>query len=399
MSILSGLQRASFRGVPFYFRQSESPNFGRKVVVHNFVNTGSRYVEDLGESKRVFNIQAEIVEETWSAFNRAKKALEKALNTPGIGSLIHPTDGRWQVVLTNATPAVNIINELNVARYTLSFEVADKNIFPTAATGNKGRINQIFDKIFGENQTVLEDTFNAIDQGLAVYNDARDTIQELTNDISDVVSTINGIPDEVAAFQRDIFDFQASLTSLIQTPSTLSQRFTTIFNNISLITDNFENLFNISLGLVGLGNNRTPKTGDSQRTETINNNRDAVYNFSDVAATTIAYAAATNLVYYNQEQLDSVQKRLDNAFMSIDPDTVDDTVYYELQNLRNQDRIYLESIRLNLAKIVTQRTNQVPSSILAYNLYGDSGRASEIITLNSIEDPAFVSGVINVLSQ
>lgn len=399
MSILSGLQRASFRGIPFYFRQSESPNFGRKVVVHNFVNTGSRYVEDLGESKRVFNIQAEIVEETWSAFNRAKKAFEKALNTPGIGALIHPTDGRWQVVLTNATPAVNIINELNVARYTLSFEVADKNIFPTATAGNKNRINQLYDKLFGDNEDSLANQFNCIGKGLAVYNDARDTIQDLTNLIDDTVSTINGIPDEVAAFQRDIADFQASLTNLIQTPSNLAQRFTTIFNNISLITDNFENLFNITLGLVGLGNNRAPKEGNSQRTETINNNRFATYNFNDVAATTIAYVASTNLVYYNQEQLDNVQKRLDSAFMSIDPDTVNDTVYYELQNLRNQNRIYLESIRLNLAKIVTQRTNQIPSSILSYNLYGDSTRASEIIALNSIEDPAFVSGIINVLSQ
>lgn len=399
MSILSGLQRASFRGVPFYFRQSDSPNFGRKTVVHEFVNTGSRYVEDLGESKRIFNIQAEIVEETWSAFNRAKKALEKALNTPGIGSLIHPTDGRWDVVLTAATPAVNIINELNAVKYTLTFQVADKNIFPTATAGNKNLINRLFDSIFGENQTVLADTFNAIDQGLAVYNDARDTIQELTNDISDVVSTINGIPDEVAAFQRDIVDFQASLTSLIQTPSTLAQRFTTIFNNISLITDNFENLFNISLGLVGLGNNRIPKEGDSQRTETINDNRNSVYNFNDVAATTIAYTAATNLVYYNQPQLDEIQKRLDAAFMSLDPNTVNDTIYYDLQNLRNQVRIYLDSIRLNLAKIVTQRTNQIPSTILAYEFYANTNRASEIITLNGIEDPAFVSGVINILSQ
>ena len=185
----------------------------------------------------------------------------------------------------------------------------------------------------------------------------------------------------------------------MQTPSTLASRFTTIFNNISVITENFGNLFDVALGMVGLGDNRTPRVGNSTRTATINDNRLAVYNFSDVAAITLAYEVATNLTYTSQEQLNNVQNRLNAAFQTLDPDLVDGTIYYNLQNLRNQLRLYLDTLRLNLAKIVTLRTNTIPSSILSFNLYGDTARADEIITLNNIENPAYVSGVINVLSQ
>jgi len=399
MTILSGFQKAKFRGAEYYVRTTNNPALGRKTVNHEYVNAG-RYVEDLGKKLKIITEEVEIMEITYSAYNRKKKALEKALSTPGVGILIHPTYGRLKVVVHESNSlGEDYINNLNCAKYSLTFYESDNNIFPTSKDGNKSLINRLFDSIFGDNQTILADAVSFYDQGIEVFNDARDTIQDLTSGINDVVSTINGTADEVAAFVSDIAAFQASLTDLMQTPSTLASRFTTIFNNISVITENFENLFDVALGMVGLGDNRTPRAGNSTRTETLNANRLAVYNFSDVAAITLAYEVATNLTYNSQEQLDSVQNRLNAAFDTLDPDLVDDTIYYNLQNLRNQLRLYLDTLRLNLAKIVTLRTNTIPSSILAFNLYGDTSRADEIITLNNIENPAYVSGVINVLSQ
>jgi len=399
MSILSGLQTFSLGGAQAYFRTGTSPNLGRKTAVHDFVNSGSRYVEDLGNSPKIFNIEAEIVEQTWSAYQRKKKALEKVLNTAGIIKLVHPTYGKQNVVATVNSISENIVNELNCAKYSLTLLVADKNIFPTSKAGNKSFINRVFDRIFGENQTVLADSVNFYNNGIELFNDARDTIQDWTQNVNDVVSTINGTADEVAAFVNDINSFQQSLTTLMQEPSTLSQRMNQIYNNVSLITTNFGDLFNVALNLVGIGSNRTVKSGNSNRTEIINDNRNAIYNFNDVAATSLAYQVATNLTYNNQEDLDSVQNRLNAAFNSINPDTVDDTIYYDLQSLRNQIRLYLDTLRVNLAFIITQRVNSVPSTILAYSLYGDTSRAAEIITLNFVEDPAFVEGEINILSK
>ncbi len=399
MSILSGLQRFTLGGVPLYFDSGSSPDFGRKTVVHDFVNSDARYTEDLGQMPQTFTIDARIVEQTASAYFRRKKQLEKVLNTAGIIKLVHPTYKRQNVVARGTLITENLLNELNVAKYSLTLVVSSLNIFPTSTDGNKSLINRLVDSIFGDNQTVFADAVEFYNNGIEVFNEARDTIEEVTEGINDVVSTINGTADEVAAFVTDIASFQNSLTQLMQTPDQLSQRFNQIFGNVSVITDNFGDLFNVVLNIAGLGNKRELKSGNSSRTAIINSNKNAIYNFNDVASVALAYQVATNLTFGNQGDLDSVENRLNAAFDALDPNTVDETIYYNLQSLKNQLRLYFNALRINLAFVITQRVNSIPASILAYNLYGDTERTDEIVALNQIEDLAFVEGPINVLSR
>lgn len=399
MSIISGLQKASFRGANFLVKAAEYPNLGRKTVSHDYVNSKDRYVEDFGKNPGTYTFNAFVTDITWPSYKRKKDALEKALNTAGIGRLIHPTYGVLDVVATINSVSEDLINELGIAKYNLTFLVSSLNIFPTSKAGNKSSINRLFDTIFNDNGTAFQNAVDYINQGTEVFNDGRDAIQDLTSTINDTVSTINGIADEASAFTSDIINFQASITELMQTPSNLSNRFTTIFNNISLITDNFENLFTLGLNLVGIGNARNNISGSSNRVAAINSNRNSLYNFNDVAALTIAYQAATNITFTNQSQLDSIQTRLNSAFQNLDINTVDQDVYYDLQNLRNAVRLFLDNIRLNLARIVTKRINSIPVTILAYSQYGSTSRSDEILALNNIEDPAFISGVVNILSK
>lgn len=400
MSILSGFQRTTIGGVEVYFRADNIPNLGRKTAKHDILNSKSRYIEDLGGSPSIFSIKVRIVEQTFSAYKRKRDQLEKVLNTAGLIKFVHPTRGEQKVTATLNSTSIHPLSDLNVIDYDLTLEVSDTNIFPTSVAGNKNFLNTLFDSIFGENQTVLGDTVNFYNQGIALFNDGRDTIQSITGTINDAVSTINGTADEVAAFVADIAAFQASITNLMQTPTTLASRMTQLYNNVSVITDNFGDLFNVCLKLVGAGTNRRTKAGSSQRTQAINTNRDALYNFNDVVALSIAYLASTNITFTDQDQLNLVQKQLDDAYLSINTGTVDENIYNLLQSMRSQNRLYLDSFRLNLPiKVTIQINNSLPSTVLAYQLYGDATRSDEIVLLNNIQDPAFVKGVINVLSD
>lgn len=399
MNILSGFQRTTIGGVEVYFQGDAIPNLGRKTAKHDFVNSKSRYIEDLGPSPNIFNIKVRIVEQTFSAYKSKRDKLEKVLNAGGIIVFIHPTRGKQKVVPTVNGQAIHPLSELNVIEYDLTLEVADKNIFPTSISGNKNFLNRLYDAIFDENTGVLGGAVSFYNQGIALWNDGRDTIQDITGTINDVVSTINGTADEVAAFVSDIAAFQASITSLMQTPSMLASRMTQLYNNVAVITNNFGDLFDVALKLVGAGTNKKTKGGTSARTQTINDNRDALYNFNDAAGLTIAYLASTNIAFTNQDQLNLAQKRLDQAYLSLNSDTMDENVYDLLQQMRSQNRLYLDTLRLSLPLFVTmQINNSVPSTVLAYQLYGDATRSDEIILLNNIQDPAFVQGAINVLS-
>lgn len=402
MTVLTGFYRASYAiggtTATFYARVTQDPQIGRKTVVHEYPQSSTRFVQDNGMIAGIYTLQVEIQETTNSAYKRAIQKLRKALETEGLGVLTHPELGRKKVVPTQASRYANIVSENGITSFTITFMESDPNKYPTSQAGNAGFISRIYDTITGQNESAFANAVNAFNSGLDVYNDFRDNVQEATNLVNDIVSTINGLADEVSAITSDIADFQASLTNLIQTPTNLANRMTQIWGALANVTDNFGNLFSSTYGAV----NTTPVTTintASPQTDQLNQNRVAIQNYSNVAFLNIAYLASINIDYVSQDQIDNILTQLNAAFESLDPDTMDEDVYYSLQDARVQNRLYLENLKLGLPYSKIIYTNSIPASILSYNLYSDSRRAQEIIDVNVIEDPAFVSGNINALSE
>lgn len=402
MTVLNGLYKASYKiggtTALFYARVCQDPQIGRKIVVHEYPQSDTRYVQDNGKISGIYTLQVEIQETTGSAYKKAINTLIKALQTEGIGTLMHPELGKKLVVPTANSRYSNIVSENGLSSFTLTFMESDPNKYPTSQAGNAGFLSGIYDKVNAASEGYLGEVINGYDSFIEGFNDLRDGIQQVTNTITDIVSTINGIADEVAAITTDISDFQNSLTQLIQTPTNLANRLNTIFGTLANVTDNFKNLFNATYGQV----KTTPPTliaATSTQADSINQNTIAVNNFSNTAYLNIAFLASINIEYTSQQQIDEVISQLNTAFLSLDPDTFDEDVYYLLQDMRVQTRLYLEKLRLGLPYEKTIYTNSIPASILSYNLYSDSRRAQEIIDVNLIEDPAFVAGDITVLSE
>lgn len=402
MTVLNGLYKASYKiggtTALFYARVCQDPQIGRKTVVHEYPQSDTRYVQDNGKISGIYTLQVEIQETTASAYKRAIKQIRKALETDGIGTLMHPELGKKQVVPTANSRYSNIVSENGLSSFTLTFMESDPNKYPTSQAGNAGFLSKLYDKLGAANKKMIEDALKAVDNGIEVFNQARDAIQEITNTITDIVSTINSIPDEAAGLTSDISDFQASLTQLLQTPKNLALRLDQIMGALATVTDNFQNLFNSTYGKVK-GGNPPLLQATSAQADQLNQNAITIQNYSDVAFLNIAYLAAINIEFTSQNGIDDTLSKLNSTFLSLNPNTVDEDVYYLLQDMRVQNKLYLEKLRLGLPYEKTIYTNSIPASILAYNLYSDSRRAQEIIDVNDIEDPAFVSGTITVLSE
>ena len=391
-------KRASFKSALFFVEGHEA-SLGRKTAIHEFINSkigkAGRVVEDLGSYGGRYVIPAIIVGDTDSQFNLRKQRLEDAINSEGSGILIHPIYGRKLVMVDGLPKVKEDIRELRKAYYNLSFIETDENIYPTSAiTGNLGAINSAYQAVLDAFKPINDD----VNKFLTGFNDVKENVQDLTETISGAVNYINGIGSEISSFVTDLFELQNSITSLITAPANLLTQLKTTYNNLGLLTDNFNDLFNLALNLNGKGKSRNQIEGNSFRVNAINDARKSLYFINDVATISIAYQAAANMNFTNQEQVIVIEKRLSKAFEAIDAD-FDDDVYYQLLNLRNQTRLYLNKIRINLARIVTKKYNEMPAALLSYKIYGTSERAQEIIDLNYISDPAFVSGEIKLLSS
>ncbi|MCC4298547.1 DNA circularization N-terminal domain-containing protein [Aurantimonas coralicida] len=80
-------RRASFRGVPFWVDR-ESPDFGRRVAVHD-ISGGGNTVEDTGSRIPVYRVDAYVASELADIEGRA---LELVCQVPGPGFLSLPMD-------------------------------------------------------------------------------------------------------------------------------------------------------------------------------------------------------------------------------------------------------------------------------------------------------------------
>jgi prophage DNA circulation protein len=401
MSILSGFYKASYsiggKTALFYARSASDDGLGRKTVIHEYPNSSERYVQDLGKKSGIYDFEIEIQETTSSRYKRSKKKLEDNLNTIGRGTLTHPTIGKKNVVVVSASVDEDFINELGIAKYRVTFAESTLNKYPEEGS-SKSALSKWFDQNFASAIAAFNQAVEYYDRGIEAFNIARDYIQNATQTVNDIVSTINGVADEAAAIVADIADLTASLTELMQTPANLSRRFESIFGAISQITDNFSTMVDIALNIFdSMQDGQYPAS--SATNEQLNANNQELNNYFKTSSLSIACLASTNIDYTSQEEIDKMIQKLNNAFDSLDPDKINEDVYYNLQNLKVGTGTFLRNLQTTLPFYVSLQTNSIPSAILSYNYYGTSDRSDEILLLNNIEDPSFVAGQINILSE
>lgn len=104
--ILEQLLPASFNGVAFSVTSESIPKAGRKIIVHEFVNSDDQEVEDQGKIPPNFTVRAFIHSSKSGAgpnkklnddFIERSNAFQEALNTKGRGILVLPTLGSFSV--------------------------------------------------------------------------------------------------------------------------------------------------------------------------------------------------------------------------------------------------------------------------------------------------------------
>jgi hypothetical protein len=86
MPVNSNWYAPKLNGVPFICLEASIPELGRKTAIFDYPNTDSRYVEDMGKVKGVYEITAQIQANnlTPSSYKRNKKKFEKAFAKMGI---------------------------------------------------------------------------------------------------------------------------------------------------------------------------------------------------------------------------------------------------------------------------------------------------------------------------
>lgn len=220
MSWFDELQQASFRGVPFAVLGGES-RFGRRVAVHQYPMRDKPYIEDLGRSTRRINLGGFLVENSLvygggSALAQ-RDAMVAAAETPGPGTLVHPTLGTLQVSLPDG--ALGIIERWDQGRYfelNFGFIESGDRLFPSVTPVTGSLLGSLADALdLNAALDFVSTLTRAVNLGLGI-------VQGVINMGHAIVGTVVGV---IAGFQVLVGQAARDATSLLNLASLLTGNF------------------------------------------------------------------------------------------------------------------------------------------------------------------------------
>ena len=168
------LQKASFRGVPFYVEASET-QAGRRVVLHEFPLREKPYAEDLGKKAQTFRVTAFVLGDEY--FDQ-RDALIETIEKPGAGQLIHPYLGAKTVTITDQVTITESAEEGGIARFALTFVEAGEKAYPDESTDANAAVDSAKKTYAQKIREWFADTFDVSGLNDYVSQDALDAVNE-----------------------------------------------------------------------------------------------------------------------------------------------------------------------------------------------------------------------------
>ena len=113
-----------------------------------------------------------------------------------------------------------------------------------------------------------------------------------------------------------------------------------------------------------------------------------------------AYNQASQIKFVLAEDLENTKASLDDAFNDIlNNGRMNNESVDKLEELRTAAENIFDREEVNLFKIEIIEVQIQPVGLIAFAFYGDTDLEEELISLNEISNPSFVSGEFKILAQ
>jgi prophage DNA circulation protein len=412
---------ASFRGVSFFVESADSTH-GRRQAVHEHAQRDVPYTEDLGRKAREFSVSGYLI---GADYQTQRDELEKACETAGPGVLVHPYRGEMTVECRGLGISESTADG-GMCMVKLTFLEAGEASYPSAKVDTVNAISAKGNAVTAAAEKSFVSDFLTTGFPAYVAESAATGLSELGEFMSAPGLSFAGDLQAASDFYQQAKGLAADAYSLVQQPLSMVSRITGLFgsvrsafgsNALSMLTS----LFDRSPSSYS-GSTSTPSRRQ-QATNTVALNalvrqvaiaeaaKAAVVTQTRVStpipfvqgrtATAVQSAAQTSnvrttltpTVYDSYQAAIKVREELVDRIDAESEATPDDEVYVTLSDLRTSVVQAVPNPEQDLARIVQYVPKEtLPSLLVAYQIYGDAGRADEIATRNGPRHPGFLIG-------
>lgn len=378
----SQLLEASFKGVPFRVRSEVLTEGGRKITLHEYVNSSERFVEDLGEIPPKFSVKAFVHGEN---FRSLADRLETVLKSEGSGRLFLPTFG---AVTVFALPYRKDASQTSVGE--ISFELEFATGRPAAGpVQGVADLQQVY-KLGDDARQTLQKVFGDL------WTKVKDSTSSIVAE-SDILSSVNAAFEETKDFigveslgelNQKVKKFSTFAAQLKNNPTQLANDFiggvpiqTGFWQEISLGFSSVQTISDVSgfslglssllsltdfgssdaLKLVDVNGATTGSTGiplwpeDTAQRIQRNKNRNTIINAQRIAALITAYEVAAAINYDTEQDIDDTRGVLEARHEIL---MRDDTIDPDLIQSNDEVREAVENIRLAALDVILQKEQE-----------------------------------------
>ena len=407
---------ATFRGVPFFMESADSTH-GRRQAVHEHAQRDIPYTEDLGRKAREFSVSGYLI---GAEYQTQRDELIKACETAGPGVLVHPYRGEMTVECRGLGVSESSADG-GMCMVRLTFLESGEASYPSAKVDTVNAISAKGNAVTAAAEQSFVSDFLTTGFPAYVAESAATGLSDLGEFMAAPGLNFAGDLQAASDFYLGAKGLAADAYSLVQQPLQMVSRITGLFGSIrsafgsnafSMLTS----LFDRSPSSYS-GSTATPSR-QQQGANTVAMNalvrqvaiaeaaKAAVVTQTSIAAPipTIAgrtatapssnvRTTATPTVYDSYQAAIKVREELVCRIDAESEVTPDDEVYMTLSDLRTSVVQAVPNPEQNLARIVQYVPKEtLPSLLVAYQIYGDAGRADDIATRNGPRHPGFLIG-------
>ncbi|EOY4404340.1 MULTISPECIES: DNA circularization protein [Klebsiella] len=410
------LRDASFRGVPFFFRDVEGTG-GRRAIPHAYPKKEVGWTEDHGAVLTQQQINAILL---GSDYINQMNRLLAALNTAGPGEMVHPWFGVQKVQVGRVTHRLST-EEGGIAY--VSFEVyeAGEQLFPSSTEDTSATTLSAADTV--KEALANGDYFEALDGVGSMVDTLLDDMQNLIGNLPTLPDALNDWMDRLNRFKdltgiaaaapgeiiRDVVDLISDMKDLVSEPPFALRVYDQLRDQwegdraAQAATKSLADNVSVNAS-TGFASSVTP-VATPDATEAMQANIEDFRRLVIVSTLVAQAETVATATFETSQDAQTTGDQLAEQLGEMATDAVESgqrDLWRSLRELRFAvvNDVRIRSVQLpELRRVTPART--VPVMLLAYRETGDAENRDELVTRNRLRYPSFItpSQTIEIISN
>lgn len=390
--------QGSWRGITFYIEDA-AVSGGRKDVLHEFVGSSRQSIEDLGAKRRAFALNFITHGDSSTTYRLNRDSLASALDQEGIGTLVHPFQGRINGLKCRSWSMAESSMEVGRCTFTANFAFDDGEIVPVPSLNVVSQVTSMANSVVTVAGNAIKELFRVTNTLAGNFEDAIAQVDEFVTAVRESVDFIEVTLEKLDSFNAQLTDLTDDVASLVATPTKLKDSITNIISGMTSLYPTASASFNAFTKLFGFGDNDIENGNTTAINIQRDSNRLVLRNAIQSSALSNAYLMAMNTPFVTTNEIERVSDILQAQFDKLYDGDLDQETMDSLADLRVTAERYFDIKKLSVRRVLKVNLQPTTHRLLSFSHYGDDKSGNRIAELNDEFDPSRMSGEVLILTS